>query len=952
MKDHSRYLALVLLIVGLCHPASPQSSCPAISIPQPAPGANIFSSHQEAVLGDAIDAGMRQTMHMAQDKVLMQPLTAIANRLEAQMPPDHPQFRVVLFDSTSAGAFSIPGHIYVSRKLIALTRSEDEMAGILAHEMGHLLANHSAITASENFRRVLQVSQVGDDADVAAKWNDYLSNYMRVKYTGTDAARAQKAENQHQEQADNIALSLVAKAGYSTQAFVEVFDRIAETRGKTGNAWTDLFGDTTPDSKRLRQLAKDRPPLPADCILAHGSSVPDYAAWRAKVIEHGSEAHNTSVSGLISQRPLTERLRPQVSHIRVSPDGKYIIAQDDSNLFVLTRSPLKSVLRLDAPEASAAQFTPDSTGIVFQFAPAGSSPRVEHWDIASNKRLDVHEIYVRRGCLLSTLSPDGKTLACLNQGTVNIGYSLDLDLFDTASGNSFFHKKDWVFVNSQLANYFVLLRVSLGIVAAGDEDLYDQVSRVVFSPDGRYLVARSITNTFAMDLISRTPLNLHGNVRELLDLGRFTFLSDGRFAGVTGSRADKVNVLEFPSGQVVYKDVLVGGAKISRVARGDFLFLRPIKDSPLGAVNLKDGKVFFQSKRSAFDIWDSQGFGERENGDLIVLDLATAKVVESVALTEARLGSVRAAVSPDLNWLAVSQNSRGAVWNVQSGQRSYHVRGYRGAYFSPSGTLIADFPKYLKTERTIVEMSLSQESFQSKYTLDEKEQSVQIGRYLLTLTAADAGSDLNRNVTFQVSDVANHSLLWSKHIGQERPGYFTDSASNSLVLYWQAGSKEIQSLIKQDPEAAAHLAPFKSREGIDYVEVLDLDTGKRRFAMAIDTGKNSIRVAEMVASSDRLVVADNSNRLLIFGSNGAQIGTLMGSRPAISRSSNLLTAHTQSSELTLYDLQTLQPRAVHNFDSRVVYNAFSADGNRLLVLSSNQIIYVLDTAAQKSLSGN
>ena len=115
--------------------------------------------------------------------------------------------------------------------------------------------------------------------------------------------------------------------------------------------------------------------------------------------------------------------------------------------------------------------------------------------------------------------------------------------------------------------------------------------------------------------------------------------------------------------------------------------------------------------------------------------------------------------------------------------------------------------------------------------------------------------------------------------------------------------------------------------------------------MAIDTGKNSIRVTEMVASSDRMVLADSNNRLLIFDPSGAQIGTLTGSRPEISRAANLLSARTQTGELTLYDLQTLQPRAVHNFDSRVACSAFSADGKRLLVLSSNQIIYVLDTAA-------
>src|SRR6516225_4609874 len=188
MNVRLAWFVLVVALYGCQSTAWPQQVCPAINIPQPSPGANIFNAQQEAALGDAMDAGFGQTMRIVQDASLTQPLLAIGSRLTAQMAPDHPQFKVILFDSPSADAFSIPGHIYVSRKLIALTRNEDEIAGILAHEMGHVLAHHTAVQASENLHRVLNVTQVGDSTDVVAKWNQFLSNYRRVKYTESDAA--------------------------------------------------------------------------------------------------------------------------------------------------------------------------------------------------------------------------------------------------------------------------------------------------------------------------------------------------------------------------------------------------------------------------------------------------------------------------------------------------------------------------------------------------------------------------------------------------------------------------------------------------------------------------------------------------------------------------------------------------------------------------------------------
>ena len=60
-----------------------------------------------------------------------------------------------------------------------------------------------------------------------------------------------------------------------------------------------------------------------------------------------------------------------------------------------TRDPFKSVFRFDAPDAAPAQFSPDSSSVLLLFASVGASPRVERWDIASQKRSEAHEIYAR-----------------------------------------------------------------------------------------------------------------------------------------------------------------------------------------------------------------------------------------------------------------------------------------------------------------------------------------------------------------------------------------------------------------------------------------------------------------------------------------------------------------------------------------------------------------------------
>lgn len=50
--------------------------------------------------------------------------------------------------------------------MVAFTRSSDELAGVLAHEMGHITAHHTAIATSQEFRKLLGVTHVKDRDDI------------------------------------------------------------------------------------------------------------------------------------------------------------------------------------------------------------------------------------------------------------------------------------------------------------------------------------------------------------------------------------------------------------------------------------------------------------------------------------------------------------------------------------------------------------------------------------------------------------------------------------------------------------------------------------------------------------------------------------------------------------------------------------------------------------------
>ena len=83
-------------------------------------------------------------------------LDTIANRLLSGLPPTKTRFRLMLVESSEINGFSLAGgRVYLTRKLVANAKNEDEVAGVIAHEMGHILTHQFAFETTANLRRLL-----------------------------------------------------------------------------------------------------------------------------------------------------------------------------------------------------------------------------------------------------------------------------------------------------------------------------------------------------------------------------------------------------------------------------------------------------------------------------------------------------------------------------------------------------------------------------------------------------------------------------------------------------------------------------------------------------------------------------------------------------------------------------------------------------------------------------
>ncbi|MFW2405463.1 MAG: M48 family metalloprotease, partial [Gammaproteobacteria bacterium] len=173
----------------------------------------------------------------------------IGRRLVAKLGQTPYYFKFRVIDQPEPNAFAAPGgYIYISRGMLALINSEDELAGILAHEISHVTLRHHARQAQASvLPGVLTLpgraigAIVGEDvgniinAPLSAAGEAYLSSY----------SRAQEAE------ADQVGMRLTARAGYDPSNLASALTTLERTLTLlTGNKREFSFFDshpTTPD---------------------------------------------------------------------------------------------------------------------------------------------------------------------------------------------------------------------------------------------------------------------------------------------------------------------------------------------------------------------------------------------------------------------------------------------------------------------------------------------------------------------------------------------------------------------------------------------------------------------------------------------------------------------------------------------------------------------------------
>ena len=218
----------------------------------------VISENQEIAMGKRYHSQVLQQTPPYEDLELQTYVQRIGDSLSAKSHRPNLFYRFTVLDSQDINAFALPGgYIYINRGLMAYLSSEEELAAVLGHEIGHVTARHSVKQYSQSqilgiLSTAIEINQgrsAGNLANLAS--GALLSGYGR----------------EMELEADDLGAQYIFQEGYSPQGMYDVLSvlkdqeiyskALAKKRGQEPRSYHGVFASHPSNDKRLQEVLEE-----------------------------------------------------------------------------------------------------------------------------------------------------------------------------------------------------------------------------------------------------------------------------------------------------------------------------------------------------------------------------------------------------------------------------------------------------------------------------------------------------------------------------------------------------------------------------------------------------------------------------------------------------------------------------------------------------------------------
>ena len=227
------------------------------------PEVTLITVEQEKKLGADEAVKVEQQMGLLEDPALVSYVESVGQRLAEQSPRRDVAYRFHVVDMVEPNAFALPGgYVYVTRGLLALVNTEDELAGVVGHEIGHVAARHSVQKIS---RQGPFAVVTGIVAGVTGLVSPLVGNIVGGVGEFAQSLVFSPYSRSQENEADKVGQEMAAKAGWEPEGLTDFLNTLGreEALVHDGPRRPSFFDShpATPDrvantSKHAKQLQR------------------------------------------------------------------------------------------------------------------------------------------------------------------------------------------------------------------------------------------------------------------------------------------------------------------------------------------------------------------------------------------------------------------------------------------------------------------------------------------------------------------------------------------------------------------------------------------------------------------------------------------------------------------------------------------------------------------------
>jgi beta-barrel assembly-enhancing protease len=221
------------------------------------PGFNLFSKQQDVQLGQENAAQVRKQMMVIKDPFLTEYVTRVGNRLvsarEAQESGFPFTFEVVA--DPSINAFALPGGpMFINTGLLRAVDNEGQLAGVMGHEMSHVILRHGTNQASKS--RLIELPALLGSQMAGGSMVGKLAQVGIGLGAGSVLLKFSRSA---ESQADLMGSHLMAEAGYNPIEMARFFEKL---NAEGGSRAPQFFSDHPNPDNREKAIEQEVQRLP------------------------------------------------------------------------------------------------------------------------------------------------------------------------------------------------------------------------------------------------------------------------------------------------------------------------------------------------------------------------------------------------------------------------------------------------------------------------------------------------------------------------------------------------------------------------------------------------------------------------------------------------------------------------------------------------------------------